>query len=408
MNELTESKLTQDLAYIDSIIDVDEIIAHLDKVHLLETFLKKKHIYKENAAKYAILHAHTILKIIDLNGIEKLEGKERKCAEWLCGLSETERQEYVSRCSEGITIECIWKNEIDAPRRTEAKIQANIKKAQTIVKKTVEEAKTNGYVQTEQSIKQIKELIPDNEDLVRDITMGMRNKLLRSGALGVGDNTGIYVHPVQRVSHDDDWQAHERWSNVRMAIQNRFRSISHDIENLCTIIQTCGIEMSYLDFMSDYNISHEKIDFFELSILLMLGDMGFIDGASLESKLNSSFEYKSAPWHLTETDGYKTGREYFMGTLSAREKRRIAREYEERKRKGEDDLHREDIPPETQEQIHKKVREKCIEAREKSGLTQKELAQKMGISSDYISMVERGAKNASYDYLSRVEKAATV
>ncbi len=58
----------------------------------------------------------------------------------------------------------------------------------------------------------------------------------------------------------------------------------------------------------------------------------------------------------------------------------------------------------SQEKLGKNVKK----AREKLGLTQEELAEKVGIHVSYVSRIERGKVNPSYDILENLAKVLKV
>ena len=185
MNELVESALSKDLGYIDSCINVDEIIQYLNKLDTIKYLLDKERRFKENAVKFATLHVETLVRIAVLGGASEITNtRVRKTAEWLATLTDEERNGYIARCADGVTIDYIWKKEIEEPRLAEEKAMKNIEKAQAAVKKAISEVKSVGIVDTGEVVKEINELLPDNPQLANDIALGMRNRLLLSGAIG--------------------------------------------------------------------------------------------------------------------------------------------------------------------------------------------------------------------------------
>lgn len=399
MNELAESNIAKDLIFIDSIVDVNHMMEHLIHLKMLQKGLKEKHIFKENATKFAMLHAASLIRIVELGGIDELEGRERKTAEWLSGLSAEERSSYISKCGEGITIDQLWYREIDSVRRAEAKWNNAIKKAQSVVQDAISEANTIGVVDTEKYIEKIHDLLPENRDLRNDLVDGMRNKLLKAGALGVGFNSGVYIKQLPDKEGDlwNNQKDHDYWMNIRKAVLNRFLSISNDIKNLHSIILQSNIDFRYDMFISDYDISHEKMDFYQLSLLLMLCDMTLVSKDDLEDKLDRSWEYKSRDPYRSAKN-YKTGREYFIGTMAEQAKEELQYQVSSEKNAQAYANNSSKYRRPTAEEIAAiaaKEGMKIKESRIKAGITQQQLANAVGIRSEYLSMVELGKKRAS-------------
>ena len=399
MNELTESSVSKDLVFIDSIIDVNQMTDYLIKLKMLQRGLKAKHIFRENAVKFAMLHAESLVRIVELGGIDELKGREKKTAEWLSNLNDEDRSAYISKCGEGITIDQLWYREIDAARRAEVKWNGVIKKAQAAVQDAVNEANTSGFVDTDKYIDRIRDLIPENSDIRHDLIDGMRNKLLKEGALGVGFNSGVYIKPLPD-KEGDLWNTQKDLDycmNIRKVVLNRFMSISKDIKKLHSIVVQSNIDFRYDMFISDYDISHEKMDFYQLSLLLMLCDMTLVSKDDLEDKLDRSWEYKSRDPYRNAKD-YKTGREYFICTMAEQAKHELQGQVSsEKNAQAYADYSSTYRRPTAEEiaAIAAKEGMEIKEARRKAGLTQQELAKAVGIRSEYLSMVELGKKRAS-------------
>lgn len=406
MNDLIESALSKDLNFIESCINVDEIIQYLNKLDTIKYLLDKERRFKENAVKFATLHVETLVRIATLGGAAEITNtRVRKTAEWLTTLTDEERNGYIARCADGVTIDYIWKKEIEEPRLAEEKEQKNIEKAQSAVRRAISEVKTHGIVDTAEVVKEINTLLPDNPQLANDIALGMRNRLLLSGAVGVGFDSGLYINPIPEYSRGDDIRSNdaEYWRNIRMAIMNRFNSIRCDLKKLHSIIEQSKINLEYSDFISDSSISRESIDFYALSITLMLADMGLIDKESLEDKLDRSFQYKRSPFHRADTDGCKNGREYFLKSLSENMKLEMELQTDREDLEKRHLEYQTNLPTEEQKQeAIKQEGLKIKNCRKESGLTQQELAEKVGVTSDYLSMVECGKKRASSELLQKI------
>lgn len=223
MNLITND-ITKMLASIEQIVDIDEAILMLKKVDAFKTLLDSMNAFHENAIRYAQLEAFTLLRIVQLGGGKGLKGTHKRTALWLESLTPEEQQKYISMCSEGLTIDQVWRREVgnkeayEESRRMLSVMRAGIE----------EKLRDEGIVDISLWYDKVRAYCHDDAEF-DDWVDGTRNQLRRRGGVGTGVNT-TYVDPYIA----DKYQ-------IYRAIVSRICSIQNDMLRLAEIWDSAGI-----------------------------------------------------------------------------------------------------------------------------------------------------------------------
>lgn len=245
---------------IENIVDLPELLKKIKQIDALKIALESCERFRENAIRYARLEAAALIRVGELGGIGHLKGFRQKVAAWLFGLSEAERENYIEMCAEGMTIDQIWKRDI----YTEEKLTNKINDLYELREYLVDVVKEEGIISTQNFVEEARKTLPDK--MAEDAIDGLRGALRQAGAVGIGDNSGMYVMPTK-----------ERSDKVRDAVIMRFESAVADFEKLRNIAKGAKIKMSYKDFVPDIYITDRNGQGYMLHFLIALERMGIIE-----------------------------------------------------------------------------------------------------------------------------------
>lgn len=240
---------------------ITDVLAFIKKIDALKVALDAADTFHSQAIKYAKLEASALIRAVELGGLNSLRGLHKKTAEWLSGLNEQEKEKYILMCEDGLTIDQVFKREVgDA--------QALSKKIKTIEQERewlIEDCKEKGIVDIKPFSDSVKEAFKyEHQSLCKDILDGARNRLRRAGAVGIGDDSGIYVMPCP-----------ENGEEIKKAILLRYESICSDFDSIRKIASASGVKISYTDFDSGANWSFHNKNYI-IHVLIALIRMGFI------------------------------------------------------------------------------------------------------------------------------------
>lgn len=228
---LVPTSIPDMLEHIKEIESPREILALIKKIDALKVALEAVDTFHSQSIMYAKLEANALIRAVELGGMTQLRGPHRKTAEWLYGLSEREREKYIFMCDDGVTIDWIYRHEIEKPQKINEKLDA-IRAARNSL---IQECKEKGIVDITPFQKMVKESLPyDKQDICHDVVDGARNRLKKAGAVGIGDDTGIYVMPCPENSEE-----------IKKAITLRYESICADYERIKQIAKASGVTVSY-------------------------------------------------------------------------------------------------------------------------------------------------------------------
>ncbi len=262
MNELADFPLYEKLDAIQQMTTVEEVLEELRKIKGLKEVLKSLGTFKQQSIKFAKLHAETLIRVVELGGIDELQGVARKVAQWLYDCTWEEREQYIDMCEEGMTIENVWKREVkDVQQMNYAINSANEGR-----KEVINTVKKEGIVDITEYIENVYKLISE-KDLARDLVDGTRNRLKTSGAIGVGDDSHLYVMPNSGNK-----------AEIKRALIMRYESICNDFNKISEICAISKVKMYYSDFEPDfYYANWNPKNCWMPHVLLALARMGLVE-----------------------------------------------------------------------------------------------------------------------------------
>lgn len=224
MGELEQSNIT--LTAIQQEVNLKRCLTYIKQIDALKTALDSVNKFHENAIKYARLEAAALMRVVELGGIGNLRGTHRHTALWLSGLSATERNEYIKMCEEGLTIDQVYKREVES----ELKAREGIERARDIKEFAIEDLKEKGIVDLSYYSKELrKHFLPD---IANDLIDGVRNALLEAGGVGAGDSIYVAVKP-------------ENTSEIVKALKIRYENLINVIESMKEIAEAANLKIPY-------------------------------------------------------------------------------------------------------------------------------------------------------------------
>ena len=222
---------------IDAYSTADDIKAILRKLDDVKKLLQMADKFRSESIRYAQMEAETIVKIVETGNAKLLRGYRRKAAEWLATLSDAERQIVIGQCSDGMLIEQIYKRDVYDVQMM-GRIIESAKEEEKDIISTVEK---DGIVDITEYVESVhRSLGFDNKNLANDMIDGVRNRLRRAGAVGIGNNSHVYVMPKA-----------ENKDLVIEAIVQRFESAKDDIYNMVVIAKKADIKIEWQKLIPD-------------------------------------------------------------------------------------------------------------------------------------------------------------
>ena len=277
MNDLTVQESTSLITELYNIQTVDEIKAFISKLSLLKDLMVEADTFRAQSIKYAKLEAYALIKAAELGALRKSGvriNRRYETALWLSSLAEEEREKYIAMCDEGMTIDQIWYREHGKERQLEKNLSALNFQKQFIFA----DLKKNGIVSLSPFAEQAYDTLRD-EKLARTIVMGLRNEMLSSGAVGVGDNTLEYILPSA-----------SNQGKIQLAIENRIKSIKRDIMSLNKLIAKSSWSSDPASLV-DHDGSSEQI-MMDLLLACIFVYLGAFPKKSKQDCFASLFYYK--------------------------------------------------------------------------------------------------------------------
>jgi len=230
--ELTESQVSQDLVSICFVADVNQMMDYLDRLKKLKKVCDACKVFRENAVNYAKLHAASLMRVVELGGSEKLTGLERRTAEWLASLNEDDRNKYVLMCEEGLTIDSVYRREVEKPLDLKRAVEKALENREKVLQEFVE----TGYIDLTSHNNIVSTLLKDNKTLAREFKEGTREAVLRNGGTGIGDGSHKYIMPGV-----------ENPESVRKSAMSRLESMVNDFISICNDAKKSNTVLSYSD-----------------------------------------------------------------------------------------------------------------------------------------------------------------
>ena len=231
--------LNNELGNIQSEQDVLDMLAKLEAV---KSALKAADQFREQSIKYATYEAYALIRAVEISGDTSLiKGKYRKlAAEWLVTLNDEERAEFISMCSNGKTIDNVYREQVFLPEQRNALGDA----VKDCKKKARDELRNNCAVNVPNIVRSQSHKFP--KSMLKEITDGVRDAVRNAGGVGIGSNSGVYIDPDKKSAYVAD------------AIRTRIEAVSRDIEGIADLASRCeskpvfhvsgnGNQLSFMD-----------------------------------------------------------------------------------------------------------------------------------------------------------------
>ena len=219
-----------------------DVKAALFKVETVKEALKAADMFREKSVMFARYEAYALVRVVEVCGnTDCIKGKYRKlAAEWLFGLSETERDKYVAMCEDGKTIDNVYRCEVYKPMQRSA-----LGDAVADCKDKARNMLRNDGIVSVPAI--VNEHVNDFPRAMRqEIANGVREAVRQAGGVGIGDERGTYIDPEKHSTYVSD------------AIATRISAVARDIESICELSGKCksmpsfhikgnGTQISFVD-----------------------------------------------------------------------------------------------------------------------------------------------------------------
>lgn len=223
----------------------------------LKEALKAADMFYEASVQFARLEAYALIRAVELSEGERpaFSGANKtlraEAAVWLFNMTEIEREAVIERCVEGKTIAILYK-ELISPNDKERASSIKMQLGRNIAL----DLKRNGVAVVNTSAnKRLIERLPIN--LRQDVTDGLRNLLLKKGAVGIGDREGTYVIPESNNKE------------VIKALETRLHSMQSDFLNFLAVARKCTKKPYFEMGLKKVN---DGISIYELLLVLAAAD----------------------------------------------------------------------------------------------------------------------------------------
>jgi len=210
------SVIEMQIANLQTVEECRDMLAKLDYA---KSALEAADQFREKSVLYAQCEAFALVRVVEIAGnTDLIPGKYRKlAAEWLASLDEADRAEYVSLCSDGKTIENVYKEIVYKPAQRSA-LANTVKDCK---KQAREQLRNSGAVNVPNIVRAHSHEFP--KSMLKEITDGVRSAVRDAGGVGIGGNTGIYIDPDKKSEYVSD------------AIQTRIEAVARDIEGIADL-----------------------------------------------------------------------------------------------------------------------------------------------------------------------------
>lgn len=208
---------------IDSIDSEEDIVNAFAKLKMVEEALKAADKFREESVKFAMYEAHALVRAVEISGDTHLiKGKWRKkAAWWLVCMDDCERMGFIAKCTDGMTIDNVYKKYVYEPEMRDALDVAVTECKQLAVKKL----KSDGMVVVPDIVRSRSHEFP--RSMLKEITDGVRDTVRKHGGVGIGDDNGTYVDTNSNNMYIGD------------AIATRITAVARDIESLADLAGRC-------------------------------------------------------------------------------------------------------------------------------------------------------------------------
>lgn len=211
------------LGEIDSATTESAIRKALFQVETVKEALKAADMFRDKSIQFARYEALALIKVVEVCGDTKLiSGKYRKlAAEWLVGLTEEERNAYISMCADGKTIDNIYRDNIYRPMQRVALSDA-VSDCKDMARTMLRQ---DGIVSVPDVVQRHINDFP--RSMRKDIVNGVRDAIRQAGGVGIGDDRGTYINPDKHSLYVSD------------ALATRIAAVARDIESIADLAEKC-------------------------------------------------------------------------------------------------------------------------------------------------------------------------
>jgi len=264
-NEIAIRDRMFDLDSIRQTVDLRDLIKKVNKINALGEALKANETFHEMSVQYAQLEAEALVRVAELDGIEQLRRKEQRAvAKWLYEMGEKERNHYIRMCSQGLTIDQVYKREIGDKLAEEEKDEIVNK----LRSRLIEELKVTGQVNMESFNTSVSSLYPRSAKKANAIIDDTRKDLRRAGGICVAEGSKTYLMAAKNGNPEGS----------KSAIRYRAQKMNEDFHSIINIIAQCGVEMEYeeiLGALCGYSTEKQFVNEpFWLHIMFALAEYG--------------------------------------------------------------------------------------------------------------------------------------
>lgn len=266
MNTLMSNNVATMLNSIYKNQNLEEAIKMVKQIDALKTALESVDCFRTQSVIYARLEAEALIKVVELGGLNKLKGNHRATAGWLVSLPDDEKEKYLVMCSEGLTIDQVYKREVGAAKE---KIK-QISFLKEMRKEMIAELETDGITDITPFANHARKVFWDDLSTANDLINGARNIIRKAGGVGIGGETGVYVTTSKGTQEE-----------IKKAILVRFESVRRDLEQIQSIAAASKIKMDYSDFVNGESWALENSPTL-VHILLLMSRFNLISGEIYE------------------------------------------------------------------------------------------------------------------------------
>lgn len=265
----------------------DDVRKCIDDMSLLQEMLKHEREYSRLAAEYLVLEAKMWMSIVDhwravcesyreakeqtsqssdemaveydgqdgAQFLSLLSLKERRIFDFVRQMDDAKREEMVARCGRGESI-----NQQRLSAMACENVADEIERYRQISKKIVEDFTTSGTTvcSVDEFNRQWSYRKPMKLDTAKAYVESTRDRLLRSGAVGVGDGVGTYIDPKNT---DNE--------KIQKAVRTRIYSLISDVKKLHALCEEVGCRPE-----------NDLISYLRREILSLLADIEMVGGAA--------------------------------------------------------------------------------------------------------------------------------
>lgn len=237
MTGIELASISSTISKIENIDSIEEVENAIKEITKLKKVLEAADMFREQSIKFAKLEATALIRAAELGAFNKIKGEYRKrAAEWLVGLSAEERQKYIEMCSDGMTIDKVFRREVGNAEDMAEAIDSIAYHEDGIIDKL----KNDGIVKLDIFSEIVRGKISDT-NVAEDLIDGCRGRIRKAGGVGLGDPEQTYVMPSKQEFGSEE---------VSKAILKRVRGVEKDIANIIELSKQTNSKIFVKDILS--------------------------------------------------------------------------------------------------------------------------------------------------------------